>query len=66
MGDKIYYARLIMKCFFGGIISLMKPSTWRWMSETKREEDFPWHTVIGIVFWNDYRLEKHYERERDY
>lgn len=63
---KFYYAGVLTRCFLMGCVSMFKKSTWRWMQETKEEEGLSWAEVIGIVFWNDYRLEKHFEKEDSY
>ena len=66
MNDLIYDAKLILLCFFCGVASMFRRSTWRWMKETKDEEGFTWLEVIGVVFWNDWRLEQHYRRNGDW
>ena len=57
---------LVLKCFFCGIASMFRRSTWSWMKETKDEHDFSWPSVIGIVFWTEHRQKRAWEKPDTY
>lgn len=58
--------KIIIKCILHGISSMFRASAWKWMKETKDDNNFTWLQVIGIVFWNDYRSHKHWQRNEDW
>ena len=53
---------LALKCILVGTRDLFKPSAWSWMNTTRKDNGFTWSQVLGIHFFNDYRLKKHWER----
>jgi len=49
-----------------GIGFLLRRSGWKWAVETKRENDFSWPSVIGIILLGDYRRHVHLNRYDGY
>jgi len=41
-------------------------STWRWMKQTKEDNNFTWFATVGIVLFGDYRRHIHFNKYDSY
>lgn len=58
---------LIVKSIWSGLKCLRHPvSTYRWMRNAMDEYHMTWLDMLGVLFMNDYRLAKHWERQDTY
>lgn len=55
-----------VRSILSGMKFLFSRGAYRWMIETKNEENFTWTEVFGIVFLGDCRREKHWEGNNDW